>query len=61
MHRRVVERKVGGPIYRRNVVHHIDGNKLNNFPENLRVMRSDEHWRIYFGRREKNRFPRMKL
>jgi len=51
VHRRIAEQKVGGPIYKGNVVHHIDGNKRNNSPENLRIMRSGEHWRLHFGRR----------
>ena len=35
VHRKVAEKKVGGPIYRDRVVHHKDGNKRNFRPENL--------------------------
>src|SRR3989339_462505 len=46
-HRRVAEQKVGGEIFKGRVVHHIDGNKQNNDPKNLRVMPAGKHKRMH--------------
>ena len=45
----VAESKLGRPLYENEVVHHIDGNKLNNSPDNLMVFSSQRehdkwHW-----------------
>ena len=43
-HRIVAEEMLGRPLKRGEVVHHIDGNKRNNAPENLMVFSSQsEH------------------
>lgn len=43
-HRTVAEWKLGRPLKHGEVVHHIDGNKRNNTPENLMVFQSQaEH------------------
>lgn len=43
-HRLVMEQKIGRLLKPTEVVHHIDGNKSNNCPENLRLYRSNrEH------------------
>lgn len=45
-HRIVAEQKLGRPLRKGEVVHHIDGNKRNNAPENLMVFKSQaEHAR----------------
>ena len=45
-HRVVAEEMLGRPLKRGEVVHHINGDKLDNRPENLRVFRSQaEHLR----------------
>lgn len=44
-HRVVAEAKIGRPLEHGEVVHHIDGNFLNNDPENLAVMTQGEHMR----------------
>ena len=49
MHRVVAEQKLGRPIARGEIVHHIDGNKRNNAPENLQVMTQSEHARLHFS------------
>lgn len=47
-HRIVAEAKLGRPLEPSEIVHHIDGNKQNNAPENLAVMTQSEHVRIHF-------------
>lgn len=42
-HRIVAERVIGRPLAAGEIVHHIDGNKKNNSPENLKVMTQREH------------------
>ncbi len=42
-HRRVAEKKVGGPIFAGYEVHHIDGNKSNNRASNLTVVSRAKH------------------
>lgn len=42
-HRLVMEKKLGRKLTESEVVHHIDGDKLNNDPDNLSVMSLSEH------------------
>lgn len=47
-HRVVAEKKIGRPLELGEVVHHIDGDKWNNSPENLAVLPSQaEHARLH--------------
>lgn len=46
-HRVVAERMLGRPLARNEIVHHIDGNKHNNTPENLQVMTQADHLRLH--------------
>lgn len=56
-HRRVAAQKLGRPLRSGEVVHHIDGNRQNNHPDNLMVVTAKEHaqldangkkfWHIY--------------
>lgn len=41
-HRVVAEQMLGRPLKKREVVHHIDGNKRNNAPENLMVFKNQK-------------------
>lgn len=46
----VMERKIGRPLTKEEVVHHVDGNKQNNDPNNLELFSNNtehvkEHWR----------------
>jgi len=43
VHRSVAENKIGGKIWRGNVVHHKDGNKKNFRRSNLTVMNRSRH------------------
>lgn len=58
-HRYVISQKLGRPLRREEQVHHIDGNKLNNNPENLMLVSLSEHMSIHESERIKNR-PRNK-
>lgn len=48
-HRVIAELVIGRPLRRGEIVHHRDGNKLNNDPTNLEVLQSQsEHASIHF-------------
>lgn len=53
-HRMVVERGLGRKLESHEDVHHIDGNKLNNDPNNLVVLSKREHTIIHDRVGEKN-------
>lgn len=46
-HRIVAEEKLGRPLTRDEVVHHIDHDHLNNHPDNLAVVSRAEHMRLH--------------
>lgn len=43
MHRTIAEQKLGRLLKDGEIVHHIDGNKRNNHPDNLSVITQSEH------------------
>ena len=53
VHRYVASKKVGGKIGRGRVVHHKDGNKLNNRRSNLQVMSRSSHSKLRAKKRKK--------
>ncbi|WP_228723075.1 HNH endonuclease signature motif containing protein [Limnobaculum xujianqingii] len=46
-HRVVAEIKIGRPLTANEIVHHINGNKRDNRPENLEVMTQSEHIKLH--------------
>ena len=59
LHRVVAEETLGRPLMPGEIVHHIDGDKWNNSPENLVVMSQPEHARLhsleYWKRKKEDR------
>lgn len=51
VHRHVARMKIGGAIPKGFVVHHKDGNKLNNSRTNLQVMPRKSHSRLHAKKR----------
>ena len=49
-HRVVAEKMLGRPLKPGEIVHHIDGNKKNDTPENLKVMTQSDHIREHLLR-----------
>ena len=46
-HRLIAEQKIGRKLKKGEIVHHINGNKKDNRPENLEVMLSSDHLRLH--------------
>lgn len=46
-HRKIAAEKIGRPLRRNEVVHHINGNKTDNRPENLDVLTISQHMRLH--------------
>lgn len=57
IHREVMEQKIGRPLTSEDIVHHIDGDKLNNDPNNLLLTDRAGHQGIHNrDRNEKGQF-----
>ena len=55
VHRDVASRKLGRPLRDDEVVHHKDGNKLNNRASNLQVMTRPQHWKVHHAKKRGRR------
>lgn len=52
IHRVIAEMILGRKLKKGEIVHHIDGNKLNNSPKNLMVLKSQaEHCKLHFTKK----------
>lgn len=51
----VAEEKIGRPLTTDDHVHHVDGDKQNNHPDNLMVLSNSEHQKLHVGRMNKAR------
>jgi hypothetical protein len=60
VHRWVVEKNINRKLKLNEIVHHIDGNKLNNSFENLKVFSSqDEHQKLHNKQNIQNFFLKL--
>lgn len=50
-HKVIMENLIGRRLQPNEIVHHIDGNKLNNEPTNLLLMTQSEHTKYHMGQR----------
>lgn len=60
MHRHVASLKAGRWLRSDEHVHHIDGDRKNNKPNNLAILSVSEHARIHKGTTESKKCPRCK-
>lgn len=60
LHRLVMELTLGRALRPDEIVHHIDGDSLNNDPGNLRVMSQSEHARLHGAQRSADELAAMR-
>ena len=60
-HRYLVEQKIGRRLREDEVIHHVNGDKLDNRLENLEIINPAEHFKKYHGKDWKKRVDKDKL
>lgn len=59
IHRLIMEMILGRKLSSDEIIHHIDGDKMNNHPDNLKLVTRSEHLKVHYpekGIDEKGRF-----
>lgn len=54
-HRHVVEKNIGRPLKKTEHIHHLNGNKLDNSLENLKIVTQEEHSQFHPNKSSKRR------
>ena len=58
VHRLVMEQLIGRYLEPNELIHHIDGDPLNNHPDNLQIVTASEHAKIHDLQRERDEYGR---
>lgn len=58
VHRLVMEQVIGRYLEPHELIHHIDGDPLNNHPDNLQIVTASEHAKIHDSQRERDEYGR---
>lgn len=58
LHRVLMEQKLGRKLTSDEIVHHIDGNKMNNHPDNLTIESRSSHMKEHYDDRLKDKWNR---
>lgn len=58
-HRIIMEKKIGRPLLRSEIIHHKDGDRSNNKISNLEILTQAEHAKEHYKSREKTKKGRL--
>lgn len=51
-HRIVASQKIGRPLYSNEIVHHVNGDRTDNRPDNLEVMTQSAHMKLHWAEKK---------